>query len=73
MSFDKLMRRGYNESIVQAYHKYMTKIAIAFGAEEERAQREMRDVIDLDIAITRVSQKKLFYIITKSFFCYSVL
>ena len=51
------MRRGYNETIVQAYHNYMVKIAIAFGAESERAHKHMRDVIELDIALTRVSHK----------------
>ncbi|EFA03192.1 neprilysin-2 [Tribolium castaneum] len=55
VSFDKLMRRGYNESIVRAYHVYMSKIAMAFGAEEERAYRHMLDVINLDIAITRIT------------------
>lgn len=49
------MRRGYNESIVQAYHNYMVEVAIAFGADNETAHKQMRDVIELDIAITRVS------------------
>ncbi|XP_063903442.1 neprilysin-2-like isoform X1 [Zophobas morio] len=55
VSFDKIMRRGYNETIVQAYHNYMVKIAIAFGAESERAHKHMRDVIELDIALTRIT------------------
>jgi membrane metallo-endopeptidase-like protein 1 len=55
VSFDKIMRRGFNETLVRAYYDYMVKIAKGFGAEEEAAHKEMRDVIELDIAITRIT------------------
>jgi membrane metallo-endopeptidase-like protein 1 len=58
VSFDKIMRRGFNETLVRAYYDYMVKIAKGFGAEEEAAHKEMRDVIELDIAITRVSRQR---------------
>ncbi|RZC41734.1 membrane metallo-endopeptidase-like 1, partial [Asbolus verrucosus] len=55
VSFDKLMRRGFNESLVKSYYNYMVKIATAFGADADRARSQMRDVINLDIAITRIT------------------
>lgn len=48
------MRKGLQDPIVRAYYNYMVKIAVAFGAERERATKEMEEVINLDIALAKV-------------------
>ncbi|RZC35967.1 Peptidase M13 N domain containing protein, partial [Asbolus verrucosus] len=55
VSFDKLMRQGFNESLVQSYYNYIVKVAVAFGADANRAHSEMRDVINLYVALTRIT------------------
>lgn len=59
VSFDKLMRKGLSEKVVRAYYEYMVQIAEAFGAEKEAAEREMKEVINLDIMLTKVRKLPL--------------
>ncbi|RZC36911.1 endothelin-converting enzyme 1-like, partial [Asbolus verrucosus] len=55
MALDKIKRKGFNETIFKAYYDYMVKVAVAFGAEKEKATEEMRDVANLIIAIARIT------------------
>ncbi|RZC32674.1 Peptidase M13 N domain containing protein, partial [Asbolus verrucosus] len=49
------MKQGFNQSLVRFYFDYIVKVAIALGADEERARIEMKDVVDLNIAIARIT------------------
>ena len=50
--------KGLEDQGVRAYLKYMVNMAILFGAPEERANREMREVLDLEIQVAKISLAK---------------
>ena len=43
-----------SEKIVAAYYKYMVDIAVLFGADRERATRELKESLDFEIALANV-------------------
>lgn len=42
------------DSILKAYHEFMTTVATMYGAEEKFAGEEMRKVLDFEILLARV-------------------
>lgn len=46
---------GIEDKVVRGYYDYMVDMAVIYGADRERAVREMRDVIDFEIAVANVS------------------
>lgn len=48
------MLRGINDSVVQAYYKYMVDIAIIFGANMERAKEELMAVLEFETSLANV-------------------
>lgn len=52
--------KGLNNTIVQAYHKYQVDMAVLYGADRKRAEKEMRDVLDLEFALANVSKLIIF-------------
>ena len=44
-----------DEKIVAAYYKYMVDIAVLFGADRERATKELKDSLDFEMALANVS------------------
>lgn len=44
-----------DEKIVVAYYKYMVDIAVLFGADRDRATKELKDSLDFEAAIANVS------------------
>lgn len=49
------LSKGLNEKIVAAYYDYMVDVAILFGADRERAVKELRESLDFEIALANVS------------------
>ncbi|CRK97823.1 CLUMA_CG011199, isoform A, partial [Clunio marinus] len=49
--------QGLNSSIVQAYHKYQVDMAVLYGADRKRAEKEMRDVLEFEFALANISLK----------------
>lgn len=47
--------KGMNEKIVSAYYKYMVDIAVLFGAERSRAEKELRESLEFEITLANVS------------------
>lgn len=45
---------GLEDKIVKAYFEYMVDMAVIFGAERQRALRELRDSLDFEIALANV-------------------
>lgn len=47
--------KGIENPIVKAYHAYQVDMAVLYGADRERAEKEMRDVLDFEFALANVS------------------
>jgi hypothetical protein len=50
--------KGIDNPIVKAYHSYQVDMAVLYGAERSRAEKEMREVLDLEFALANVSDFK---------------
>lgn len=50
---------GLENPRVSAYLSYQVDMAVLFGAERNRAEREMRDVLDFEIALANVRHDTL--------------
>ena len=44
-----------NDTTLMAYEKFITDIAVAFGADESTAKKDSKDVVDLEIDLAKVS------------------
>jgi hypothetical protein len=40
--------------VVKAYHSYQVDMAVLYGADRSRAEKEMRDVLDFEFALANV-------------------
>lgn len=47
--------RGLDDKVVKAYHDYQVDLAVIFGANRERAEKEMLDALNFEIALANVS------------------
>ena len=43
-----------NNTIVQAYHSYQVDMAVLYGADKSRAEKEMKDVLEFEFALANV-------------------
>jgi predicted metalloendopeptidase len=50
--------KGMDSDIVQAYHKYQIDTAIIYGADKSFAESEMKDVLNFEIEIAKISTPK---------------
>jgi hypothetical protein len=48
--------KGMENKIVQAYHAYQVDMAVLYGANRSRAEKEMKDVLDFEFALANVSR-----------------
>lgn len=46
---------GLNDTTSRAYHEYLVDLAVAFGAEKDRAEKEMYDVLQFQVDLANVS------------------
>lgn len=44
-----------DDKIVAAYYKYMVDIAVLFGADRQRATKELRESLDFEIGLAKIS------------------
>lgn len=51
---------GIEDKVVRGYYDYMVDMAVIYGADRTRAEREMRDVIDFEISVANVSNASPF-------------
>lgn len=47
--------KGLDDKIVKAYYDYMVDIAVLFGADRDRASRELKESLDFEILLANVS------------------
>ncbi|CAG9805792.1 unnamed protein product [Chironomus riparius] len=50
--------KGLNESLVQAYHSFQVDLAVLYGADKEDSEKDMKDVLDFEIAFAKITQSK---------------
>lgn len=46
-----------SDKIVKAYYEYMVDIAVIYGAERSRAERELLESLEFEMALANVSVK----------------
>lgn len=51
--------KGLDDKIVRAYYNYMVDIAVIYGAERERAETELMESLEFEIALANVRNNKL--------------
>lgn len=47
--------KGIDNPIVAAYHSYQVDMAVLYGADRNRAEIEMRNVLNFEFALANVS------------------
>lgn len=47
--------KGIENPIVEAYHSYQVDMAVLYGADRKRAEKEMREVLEFEFALANVS------------------
>lgn len=50
--------KGLDDKIVKAYYDYMVDIAVLFGADRDRATRELKESLDFEIKLANVSRNR---------------
>lgn len=49
--------KGLDNPVVSAYHKFQVDMAVLYGADQQRAEKEMKEALDFEIALANVSLK----------------
>lgn len=47
--------RGFYDNDIQAYLQYQIRLALLLGADKERAEKELTEVVKMEIQIANVS------------------
>lgn len=55
----KILLKAFNDTLVKAYYEYLVDVAVIFGAERLRAQRELKEVVEFEIKLANVRITKL--------------
>jgi neprilysin len=49
------LKKGLENPVVTAYHKFQVDMAVLYGADRERAEKEMREAFDFEVGLANVS------------------
>lgn len=49
------LSKGFEDKIVKAYYEYMIDIAVIYGADRSRAERELMESIEFEMKLANVS------------------
>lgn len=52
--------KGMDEKLVSALYDYIVDVAVLFGAERERAMKELKESLDFEIQLANVSNVALY-------------
>lgn len=52
------LTKGLADKIVKAYYEYMVDMAVIYGAERSRAESELMDSLNFEIALANVSNQQ---------------
>ena len=50
----KYLARGSDDPIVKAYYSYIVDLAVMFGADRKKAEKELSDSLNFEIALAKV-------------------
>lgn len=50
--------KGMENPIVKAYHSYQVDMAVLYGADRSRAEKEMKEVLEFEFALANVRKLK---------------
>lgn len=53
------LKRGLGDKMVDSYYRYMVDVAVALGAQRPRAVRELRQSLDFEVLLARMSQVRI--------------
>lgn len=53
--------KGFESDEIKAYHKFMVDNAVALGADKQRAEQELKDVVELEIKLANVSEFMFYF------------
>ncbi|KAJ8983665.1 hypothetical protein NQ317_003452 [Molorchus minor] len=51
----EFLTKGFEDKIVSAYYSYMVDMAVLFGADRDRAARELRDSLEFEMQLANIS------------------
>lgn len=51
--------KGLENPIVSAYHSFQVDMAVLYGADRKRAEKEMKEALDFEIALANVRRLNL--------------
>lgn len=49
------LSKGFEDKIVKAYYEYMVDIAVIYGADRSRAERELKESVEFEMKLANVS------------------
>lgn len=52
--------KGFDEKLVKSYHNFMVDNAVIFGADKERAEKELKESLEFEMKLASVSSGKIF-------------
>lgn len=52
------LTKGLSDKIVKAYYEYMVDMAVIYGADRSRAERELMDSLNFEMALANVSNSR---------------
>lgn len=52
---EDFLRMGIDNKNVKIYYNFMVDLAVKFGAEQSVAERDMRDAVEFEIQLAKVS------------------
>lgn len=47
--------KGLDNPVVSAYHSFQVDMAILYGADKDRAVKDMKEALDFEIGLAKVS------------------
>lgn len=53
------LSKGFEDKIVKAYYEYMVDMAVIYGADRSRAERELKESLEFEMKLANVSTLQL--------------
>lgn len=63
-----ILLKGLDNPVVKAYHSFQVDMAVLYGADRERAEKDMKEAFEFETALANVSLQRFFKSILSKFF-----
>lgn len=57
----EFLKNGFEDKNVKAYYEYMVEFSTLFGADTERAKKELKESLEFEIKLAKVRFQKYEY------------